>query len=177
MIKWESCLEKYRNQNLTSSKRGLHSIESSIAAEPMIAHLMRRLELLEAKEPVLVNQVSPPQVSTPGCTYYQAMNHVFEECLVFLADQMLPNHMNAVFSWPHNNSFSQTYNLGLRNHPNFPWKWNNHEHQKSNFPTQFPAHNYQSNFKNQIPQPSFQHPHSEKKLTELEKSMETLIKS
>jgi len=71
--------------NPISSKGGLHSIKSSIAVEAKIASRMRRLEALKTKEPAPVNQVSPSQVSTPGCTYFQVMNHVFEECAIFLA--------------------------------------------------------------------------------------------
>jgi len=59
-------------------KGGLHSIESSIAAEAKISNLMRRLKTLKTKEPVPVNQVCPKQFSNPGCTYCQAMNYVFE---------------------------------------------------------------------------------------------------
>ena len=59
-----------------------------IATEAKLAVVMRRLEVLETKDPVSINQVGPtPSV---GCTYCQAMNHVFEECPVFLAHQMLP---------------------------------------------------------------------------------------
>ena len=53
---WQS-----RNSNPISSKGGLHSIESSIVAEAKIANLMRRIEALETKEPAPVNQVSPSQ--------------------------------------------------------------------------------------------------------------------
>jgi len=50
---------------------------------------MGRLKALKTKEPAPVNQVSLTQISTPCCTCCQAMNHVFEECLVFLTQQML----------------------------------------------------------------------------------------
>ena len=78
---------------------------------------MRRLEALETKEPVSVNQVS--STSSAGCTYCQDMNHVFEECPVFFAHQSLPEHMSAAFTRPANNPYSPTYNPGWRNHPNF----------------------------------------------------------
>ena len=68
-----------------SSKGDLHSIESSITNEAKLANLARRLEALKTKEPSPVNQVSPNQFPTPGCTYCQAMNHMFEECPVFQA--------------------------------------------------------------------------------------------
>ena len=88
---------KSRNNNPISSKEDLHSIESTIAAEAKITNLMRKLEVLKIKDPASVNQVSQTQVPTPGCTYCQAMNHVFEEYLIFLDQQMLPEHMNAAF--------------------------------------------------------------------------------
>jgi len=58
-IQWEPTSESSRNSNSISSKGDLHSIESSIANEARIANLARRLEVLEAKEPSPVNQVSP----------------------------------------------------------------------------------------------------------------------
>ena len=84
-IQWEPTSESSRNSNSISSKGGLHSIESSIANETKLANLAKRLKALETKEPSPVNQVSPNQFSTPGCTYCQAMNHVFEECPIFQA--------------------------------------------------------------------------------------------
>ena len=51
-IQWESCPEK---TNPTTFRTGIHSIESSIAAEKKITQLMRRLELLKAREPNSVN--------------------------------------------------------------------------------------------------------------------------
>ena len=47
IIQWESCPEK---TNPTTSKAGMHSIESSIAAEAKITQLMERLELLKARD-------------------------------------------------------------------------------------------------------------------------------
>ena len=83
-IQWEPTNETSRNSNSISSKGGLHSIESSIANEAKLANLARRLKSLETKEPSLVNQVSPNQFSTPGCTYRQAMNHVLRSVLCFI---------------------------------------------------------------------------------------------
>jgi len=80
---------------------------------------MRRLEAIEFRNPVSVNQVGP--TSPAGYTYCQAMNHVFEECPVFMAHQILPKHTNATLSRPTNNPYSSTYNPGWRNHPNFSW--------------------------------------------------------
>ena len=112
-------IEESKNSNSISSKSGLYSIEDSMATEAKLANIIRRLEAIELKDPISVNQVSP---TTPaGCTYCQVMNYVFEECPVFIAHQMLPKHMNTAFSRPTNNPYSQTYNPDSRNHPNFLW--------------------------------------------------------
>jgi len=58
-LQWEPPPENYENTNPISSKGGLHSIESFITTEAKISSLMRKMEALETKEPVLVNQVSP----------------------------------------------------------------------------------------------------------------------
>jgi len=133
-IKWEPTSDKSKNSNPISSKGGLHSIETSIEMKDKFASVMRRLKDLETKEPVPVNQVSSTQSTSAGCTYCQVMNHVFKEChvflahqmllehmneAVFLAHQMLLEHMNAAFARPNNNSYSQTYNPGWGNDLNF----------------------------------------------------------
>jgi len=58
-IQWETTSESSRNSNSISSKRALHSIESSITNEARIANLARRLKALETKKPSPLNQVSP----------------------------------------------------------------------------------------------------------------------
>ena len=52
--------------------------KGDLAVQARITNLARRLKVLQTKEPVLVNQVSPNQLPTPGYTYCQAINHVFE---------------------------------------------------------------------------------------------------
>jgi len=85
--------------------------------------------------------------------------------------------MNMAYSRLHNNPYSQMYNLGKRNHPNFSWSQNHHDHSRSNFSNNFQPPNYQQNFLNQVSHSSFKNTPAEKKLIDLEKSMETLIKS
>ena len=109
-IQWDPTPEKSRTNDPTSSKGGIHSIEANIANDAKLAAVMRRLEALETKEPVSVNQVSP--TSLAGCTYCQDRNHVFEECPVFIAHQSLPEHTSAAFTRPANNPYSSTYNPG-----------------------------------------------------------------
>ena len=185
-IQWESCPEK---TNPTTSRGGMHSIESSIAAEAKITQLMKRLELLEAREPNSVNQVNPPPVINPGCTYCHALNHLFEECPVYQA-QMYPENMNAAYTRPNYNLYSKAYNPGWRNHPNFFWSQSGHEQPKPSFSDQYPAQSHQPSFQQSPPnfQTSFQHNfqpayqqqqtqnHPDKKMSDLERMIETYLK-
>ena len=84
-----------------------------------IVNLAIRLEALETKEPSPVNQLNPNQFSTSGCTYCQAMNHVFEECPVFQAKQYFLEPINATFLRSNNDPYAPMYNPGWQNHPNF----------------------------------------------------------
>jgi len=120
-VQWESCSEK---TTPTTSRTGLHSIESSIAAEAKITQLMKRIELLESRENSTVNQVNPSPVASPspvvnpGCTYCHDLNHVFEKCPVYHS-QIFQENSNAAYTRPNYNPYSKTYNPGWRNHPNF----------------------------------------------------------
>jgi len=78
-IQWELSPEKPRSSQFIASRGGLLSIESSAALEAKIVTFMRRIEVLETKEPVVANQIIPSQLHNPSCTYCLASNHVFEE--------------------------------------------------------------------------------------------------
>ena len=92
--------------NPTTSRTGMFSIDSAIAVEAKITQLMRRLELLEVREPNLVNQVNPTPVINLGCTYCHALHHLFEECPIYQA-QMYPENMNAAYTRPNYNPYSK----------------------------------------------------------------------
>ena len=137
------------------------------------------MQRLEAKESVSVSKVSPTLPPMVGCTYCQAMNHVFEECPVLLAHQMLPEHMNAAFTKLTNNSYSQTYNPGWRNHSNFSWVQNTNDQARPNFSNNFQPSHYQQNLPNQVPSPSFQNQLSnmKRKLDTFNRIQDTLIQA
>jgi len=124
----------------------MHSIKSSIAVEKKITQLMRRLELLEAKEPNSVNQVNPTQVINLGCTYCHALTHLFKECPVYQAQQIFSENMNAAYAGPNYNPYSKTYNLGWRNHPNFLWSQSGPEQPRQQLSHQYTAQSHQPNF-------------------------------
>ena len=105
------------------------------------------------------------------------MNHVFEKCPVFLAHQTLPEHINAAFIKPANNPYSSTYNPGWRNHPNFSWDPNNNNQTRTKFSNNFQQSPYQQNYPNQNPQLSFQNSHMKTRLSNMERKVNTLVKS
>ena len=102
-----------------------------------------------------MKQVSPTQSIYAGCTYCQTMNHVFEECHIFLAHQTFPEPMNAAFARPINNPYLQTYNPGWRNHLNFSMAQNTNDQFMPKFSNNFQPSDYQQNFPNQVPPSSF----------------------
>ena len=65
-IQWEPTPKKFRTNDPNSSKGGVHSIEAHIATEVKPTTVMRRLEALETKESVSVNQICPTLLA--GCT-------------------------------------------------------------------------------------------------------------
>jgi len=99
-LQWEPTSEKPRKSQSMASKGGFLSLESSITTEAKIITLMRRIEALKTKEPSKVNQINPPSIHNPGCSYYKAPNHVFKECSVFQTHQVQLEHMNVAYSRP-----------------------------------------------------------------------------
>ena len=105
------------------------------------------------------------------------MNHVFEESPIFLAHQMLPEHMNAAFARPKNNLYLQMYNLDWINNSNFSWGQNTNEQRRPNFFNDFQLSHYQQNFAKQVPPPSFQNSQMETIFLNLERRIDTFIKN
>ena len=98
--------------------------------------------------------------------------------------------MNAAYARPNYNPYSKTYNPGWRNHPNFSWSQSGHEQPRQPFPHQYSAQshqrsfhqgqlnlqtNYQHNFQPTYQQQQQNHP--DKKLSDLERMIETLSKT
>ena len=115
------------------------------------------------------------QFTIRGCSYCQAPNHVFEECPVFHAQQVPPEHLNAAYSRPSHNPYSQTYNPGWRNHPNFSWAKNNPP--RPNFSNNFYHPTPPPIFPSQAPASSSQGSPMEKKISKLKESIKAFIKS
>ena len=58
----------------------------------------------------------------PGCINYQNPSHLIEDCPPPVdTAAALQEQINAVFQRARNDPYSQTYNAGWKNHPNFAW--------------------------------------------------------
>ena len=95
--------------------------------------------------------------------------------VLFFMPSKCPEHMNAAYSRPPHNPYSQTYNPGWRNHPNFSWASNNPP--RPNFSNNFHHPTPPQNFSSHAPSSSFQNSTMERKLSKLEESMEAFMKS
>ena len=85
--------------------------------------------------------------------------------------------MSAAFTRPANNPYSPTYNPGWRNHPNFSWGPSNNDQTRPKFSNNFQNPPYQQNFPSQNPPHSFQNSQMETRLSNMERKVDTLVKS
>jgi hypothetical protein len=66
------------------------------------------------------------------CSFYSSTTHQVNNCPTAVNYTDVSNEqVNAAFSRPGNDPYSNTYNLGWRNHPNFLWKGQNAENSTS----------------------------------------------
>jgi len=135
---------------------------------------MRRIEALETKEPAKVNQINPPLIHNPGCSYCQAPNYVFEECPAFQTHQVPPEHMNAGLEAA-TQSLLADLQSRLKKSPKF--LLGPEQFSQPNFPNNLHHPNHQANFPSQASSSSFQNSPMEKKLSKLEESMKAFMKS
>jgi hypothetical protein len=75
-------------------------------------------------------------IHSPSCEICGAIEHIALECPLSIPQENLENvNMLNNFNRPQNNPYSQSYNPGWRNHPNFSYK-NNQDTVSQNVPQQ-----------------------------------------
>jgi hypothetical protein len=85
------------------------------------------LTFMKAKLETIQNQISQLSVTkvnqvthSPSCEICGAMEHTALECSLSIPQENLENvNMLSNFNRPQNNPYSQSYNPGWKNHPNF----------------------------------------------------------
>jgi hypothetical protein len=119
--------------------RGLYEVNLNGGSPNHMVVVDRKLDMI-VKAMTLQNilpsqQVAPPQV----CAICSQFDHTTDICLLYsFADQEQANYVGQNNYPPKNNLYSNTYNPGWRNHPNF--LWNNNQGSKgtpSKQPNQF----------------------------------------
>jgi len=125
----------HKTQPHTSSG-GTYNLREDHDLQTKFASLTRKVEALELKKSgqlKFVQDIVCQICETNDCPTLPS----FKECLHEQA------HVLYSFQRPSHNPYSQTYNHGWRNHPNFSWKSDNNNAQTS--PPPFQAHH---NFQN-----------------------------
>jgi hypothetical protein len=121
----------------------MYNLREDHDLQAKFASLARKVEALEFKK-----RGQLKSVQDIVCQICETNEHVtndcptlpsFKECLHEQA------HVLNSFQRPSHNQYSQTYNPGWRNHPNFSWKSGNNNAQTSQPPFQAP-HNFQNSY-------------------------------
>ncbi|XP_062026402.1 uncharacterized protein LOC133742741 [Rosa rugosa] len=131
-LQWDDLDTRRRqvhNKESIPNRGGIYEVQGTSTGPSM--HEFKRLE---GKIDQFLNQVNrnPPQAqvkmatSTP-CLLCESLAHSTQEChLSSQYPEFMEEHVNQVGSFvprnPRNDPYSNTYNPGWRNHPNFSWK-------------------------------------------------------
>ena len=102
----------------------MHNLREDHDFQATFAFLTRKVEALELKRNDHVKSVQ-----NISCYVCNSTNHSMQDCPTLPAlREILHEQVNVVdnFKRPNSNQYSQTYNLGWRNHPNFSWTNDNH---------------------------------------------------
>ncbi|XVF47618.1 hypothetical protein PTKIN_Ptkin03bG0124400 [Pterospermum kingtungense] len=134
-----SSSENSIRSNLANASRGKHHLSQEDDLNARVASLTRKIEAMKMKKEKEIKSVQNDEIcgicdvvghSTNICPNIPVFKEVFHEQV---------NVMNN-YKKPFPSSFSDTYNLGWRNHPNFSWRRDNDAQQipsegSANFPT------------------------------------------
>ena len=106
---------------LSPSSGGIYNLREFHDLQAKFASLVRKVEILENKKS---DQVKYFQEI--ACDICSSNHHFTQDCLTLPAlKECLYDQVNAINTCNKPNPYSQTYNLGWRNHPNFSWRNNN----------------------------------------------------
>ncbi|XP_026378301.1 uncharacterized protein LOC113272716 [Papaver somniferum] len=116
---WESD----RAPRKSTIRGNVHKIESDFEGNAKIASLVRRVEALELEKSMKsAATTSWNQVEVYNCVECNSSDYLVDNFPQFHAFQeSRPEQANLLYQKHENNPYSQTYNPGWRNHPNFSW--------------------------------------------------------
>jgi hypothetical protein len=130
-----------KTQPYTSSRRGMNNLREDHDLQGKFASLVRKIKALELKKSGQLQSVQEIM-----CQICETNEHSINDCPTLPSlKECLHKQTNALnsFQRPSHNPYSQTYNPGWRNQPNFSWKSDNNNAQTSQPPFQA-DHNFQN---------------------------------
>ena len=128
--------ELTNKQQSSPSSGGIHNLKEDHDLQAKFASLVRKVEALEHKKNDQVKSVQKI-----ACNICNSNDHFTQECPTLPAlKECLNDQANVINTFNKPNPYSQTYNPGWRNHPNFSWR-NNNNAQSSQAP---PPQNFQN---------------------------------
>src|SRR5262245_19947258 len=107
-----------------TTNKGIYNLKKDHNLQAKFVFLARKVEALEMKK---AGQLKSIQEAV--CHICDANDHLTEECPTLPSfRECLHEQANVLnpFEKPNRNPYSQTYNPGWSNHPNFSWKNDNH---------------------------------------------------
>ncbi|XP_052299939.1 uncharacterized protein LOC127903649 [Citrus sinensis] len=128
--------ELTNKQQSSPSSGGIHNLREDHDLQAKFASLVRKVEALEHKKSDQVKSVQEI-----ACNICNSNDHFTQECPTLPAlIECLNDQGNVINTFNKPNPYSQTYNPGWKNHPNFSWR-NNNNAQSSQAP---PPQNFQN---------------------------------
>jgi len=127
-------------------RKGVYEVNGNNGVQTQMATLERKLDMLvkvmTTHNISLIQQIAQVEV----CVICSHSDHTTETCpMLSFTDQEQANYVSQNNYPPKNNPYSNTYNAGWRNHPNFSWSNNqnvqNPQRQQRNFQQ---GYNYQA---------------------------------
>ncbi|XP_024035548.1 uncharacterized protein LOC112096355 [Citrus clementina] len=113
--------ELKNKQQSSPSSGGIHNLREDHDLQAKFPSLVRKVEALEHKKSDQVKSVQEI-----ACNICNSNDHFTQECPTLPAlKECLNDQANVINTFNKPNPYSQTYNPGWRNHPNFSWRNNN----------------------------------------------------
>ncbi|KAJ4717036.1 DNA-directed DNA polymerase [Melia azedarach] len=136
-----SSSENSIRSNLASSSGGKYTLSQEDDLSARVANLTRKIEAMELRKVKEVKSVLNDEV----CGICEIMGHCTQDCPnVPIFKKMFHDQANSMNTFkktfPTHSPYSETYNPGWRNHPNFSWKNEHNVHPPPQRPSNFPPY-------------------------------------
>ncbi|KAJ4717067.1 Retrovirus-related Pol polyprotein [Melia azedarach] len=136
-----SSSENSIRSNLASSSGGKYTLSQEDDLSARVANLTRKIEAMELRKVKEVKSVLNDEV----CGICEIMGHCTQDCPnVPIFKEMFHDQANSMNTFkktfPTHSPYSETYNPGWRNHPNFSWKNEHNVHPPPQKPSNFPPY-------------------------------------